>query len=244
MSLNKQLSSLRKNLNFKGFDVNLRINSVARTAFILILFLDLVLTALLQKTRIPTSILMGVFLIILLAGLYVLFALKIAKQWEEAVVLRFGKFISLKGPGLFWAIPIVDNITDWIDLRVMVTPFNAKKSLTKDNVIITVDAVLIWVVWDAEKAALEIKNYSQALMLVSQTALREVINSLELKEILVGWAKRDKLQKTIDRRSNGWGVTVQSVEIRNIMIPQELEDLMTSEAMSGFEGQVQDETES
>lgn len=229
--INKPFSFFRKKLNYKGIYANSRINNVAITAFIFILLLDFGLTALLQKTRIPGGTLVGVFLVFLLVGLYVLFALKIANQWEEAVVLRLGKFLSLQGPGLFWAIPIVDSITDWVDLRVLVTPFNAEKSLTKDKVPITVDAVLIWRVWDAEKAALEIKDYSQALASVSQTALREVINSLELEEILVGWARMSpQVQNMIDARSNSWGVTVQSVEIRNIIIPPGLEDLMSHQA--------------
>lgn len=231
MPINKPFSFFRKKLIYKGIYANSRINNVAITAFIFILLLDFGLTALLQKTRIPGGTLVGVFLVFLLVGLYVLFALKIANQWEEAVVLRLGKFLSLQGPGLFWAIPIVDSITDWVDLRVLVTPFNAEKSLTKDKVPITVDAVLIWRVWDAEKAALEIKDYSQALASVSQTALREVINSLELEEILVGWARMSpQVQNMIDARSNSWGVTVQSVEIRNIIIPTGLEDLMSHQA--------------
>jgi regulator of protease activity HflC (stomatin/prohibitin superfamily) len=174
----------------------------------------------------------------LIVALYFLFALKIANQWEKGVVLRFGKFRGLKGPGIFWIIPIVDSVTEWIDHRVMVSPFSAEKTLTKDTVPVDVDAVLFWVVWDAEKAALEVENYRSAITWASQTALREVIGSLDLADILVGRAKMDaELQKIIDQRTTPWGVSVQSVEIRDIVIPQELEDAMSRQAQAERERQ-------
>ena len=173
-----------------------------------------------------------------LVALYFMFALKIADQWEKGVVLRFGKYRGLKGPGVFWIIPIVDNVTEWIDHRVMVSPFSAEKTLTKDTVPVDVDAVLFWVVWDAEKAALEVENYRSAITWASQTALREVIGSLDLADILVGRAKMDvELQKIIDQRTTPWGVSVQSVEIRDIVIPQELEDAMSRQAQAERERQ-------
>jgi len=150
---------------------------------------------------------------------YILFALKIADQWEKAVVLRFGKFSGLKGPGRFWIIPIVTRSRKWIDHRVMVTPFNAEKTLTKDTVPVDVDAVLFWMVWDAEKAALEVEDYRSAIAWAAQTALREIIGQMQLADILVGRAKMDAdLQKIIDTRTTPWGVTVQSVEIRDVII--------------------------
>ena len=173
-----------------------------------------------------------------LAGLYVFFGLKVGQQWEKAVVLRFGRFLGLKGPGLFWIVPIVDTVTEWIDHRVMVAPFSAEKTLTKDTVPVDVDAVLFWLVWDAEKAALEVEDYRSAITWAAQTALREVIGSLNLADILVGRAKMDRdLQKIIDERTTPWGITVQSVEIRDIVIPQELEDAMSRQAQAERERQ-------
>lgn len=173
-----------------------------------------------------------------LIGLYLMIALKIADQWEKAVVLRFGKFRGLLGPGLFWIIPIVDTVPEWIDHRVMVTPFSAEKTLTKDTVPVDVDAVLFWMVWDAEKAALEVEDYKIAISWASQTALREVIGQMELADILVGRAKMDAdLQKIIDERTTPWGITVQSVEIRDVVIPQELEDTMSRQAQAERERQ-------
>jgi regulator of protease activity HflC (stomatin/prohibitin superfamily) len=173
-----------------------------------------------------------------LIATYILFALKIADQWEKAVVLRFGKFSGLKGPGRFWILPIVDAIPRWIDHRVMVTPFNAEKTLTKDTVPVDVDAVLFWMVWDAEKAALEVEDYRSAIAWAAQTALREIIGQMELADILVGRAKMDAdLQKVIDARTTPWGVTVQSVEIRDVIIPEALEDTMSRRAQAERERQ-------
>ena len=171
-------------------------------------------------------------------GIYFLYALKVASQWEKAVVLRLGKFRGLRGPGMFWIIPILDTVTTWIDGRVMVTPFSAEKTLTKDTVPVDVDAVLFWVVWDAEKAALEVKDYQSAISWAAQTALREIIGQMSLADILVGRAKMDEdLQKIIDERTTPWGVTVQSVEIRDIVIPQDLEDAMSRQAQAERERQ-------
>lgn len=169
---------------------------------------------------------------------YFLFAIKVASQWEKAVVLRLGKFNGLKGPGLFWLIPIIDTAVMWIDHRVTVTSFSAEKTLTKDTVPVDVDAVLFWVVWDAEKAALEVNDYQSAISWAAQTALREIIGQMNLADILVGRAKMDEeLQKIIDERTTPWGVTVQSVEIRDVVIPQVLEDAMSRQAQAERERQ-------
>ncbi len=177
-------------------------------------------------------------LVFTFAGFHVMFGLKLANQWEKAVILRFGKFIGTRGPGLFWIIPVVDNIAQWIDQRVMVSPFRAEKTLTKDTVPVDVDAVLFWLVWDPEKAALEVEDYRSAISWAAQTALREVIGGLNLADILVGRAKMDKdLQKIIDERTTPWGVTVQSVEIRDVVIPQDLEDAMSRQAQAERERQ-------
>lgn len=174
----------------------------------------------------------------LLIATYILFALKVASQWEKAVVLRLGKFKGLKGPGLFWIVPVIDTIPSWIDHRVMVTPFSAQKTLTKDTVPVDVDAVLFWVVWDAEKAALEVKNYEAAVDWAAQTALRDITGRMMLADILVGRSVIDQeLQKIIDERTTPWGVTVQSVEIRDIVIPQDLEDAMSRQAQAERERQ-------
>ncbi|OGO38870.1 MAG: peptidase [Chloroflexi bacterium RBG_16_57_11] len=171
-------------------------------------------------------------------GVYILYALKVASQWEKAVILRLGKFRGLRGPGVFWIIPVIDAAVTWIDHRVMVTPFSAEKTLTKDTVPVDVDAVLFWVVWDAEKAALEVADYNAAISWAAQTALREIIGQMSLADILVGRAKMDDdLQKIIDERTTPWGVTVQSVEIRDIVIPQDLEDAMSRQAQAERERQ-------
>jgi regulator of protease activity HflC (stomatin/prohibitin superfamily) len=176
--------------------------------------------------------------VLLIIGIYLLYAIKVARQWEKAVVLRLGHFSGLKGPGLFWIVPIIDSTPVWIDHRVMVTPFNAEKTLTKDTVPVDVDAVLFWVVWDAEKAALEVEDYRTAIAWAAQTALREIIGQMTLAEILVGRAVMDEqLQKIIDERTTPWGVSVQSVEIRDVVIPQGLEDAMSQQAQAERERQ-------
>ncbi len=173
-----------------------------------------------------------------LVGVYILLALKVASQWEKAVVLRLGKFHKLAGPGMFWLIPVIDTLANWIDHRVMVTPFSAEKTLTKDTVPVDVDAVLFWVVWDAEKAALEVADYRAAIAWAAQTALREIIGQNMLADILVGRAKMDAdLQKIIDERTTPWGITVQSVEIRDVVIPPDLEDAMSRQAQAERERQ-------
>ena len=153
-------------------------------------------------------------------------------------MLRLGKFNAIKGPGLFWINPIVDTIPAWIDHRVMVTPFAAQKTLTKDTVPVDVDAVLFWVVWDAEKAALEVEDYRAAVDWAAQTALRDIIGKKMLADILIGRSMIDhELQAVIDERTAPWGVTVQSVEIRDIVIPQDLEDAMSRQEQAERERQ-------
>jgi hypothetical protein len=171
-------------------------------------------------------------------ALYILLSLKVSSQWEKVVILRMGKFHKLAGPGAFWIIPIVDTTANWIDHRVMVTPFSAEKTLTKDTVPVDVDAVLFWVVWDAEKAALEVADYKAAIAWAAQTALREIIGQSMLADILIGRAKMDaELQKIIDERTTPWGITVQSVEIRDVIIPPDLENAMSRQAQAERERQ-------
>jgi len=161
---------------------------------------------------------------------------KVAKQWERAVVLRFGKYVGLHGPGIFWIIPFIDSVSDWIDQRVMTTSFAAEQTLTMDTVPVNVDAVLFWMVHDAEKAALEVQDYEKAVSWASQTALRDIIGRTSLADLLRGREKIEaELQKLIDARSNPWGVTVQSVEMRDVIIPSELQDAMSREAQASRE---------
>ena len=174
----------------------------------------------------------------LLLGMLFMFSLKVASQWEKAIVLRLGKFNRMAGPGAFWMIPVIDTLANWIDHRVMVTPFSAEKTLTKDTVPVDVDAVLFWVVWDAEKAGLEVADYRAAIAWAAQTALREIIGQSVLADILVGRAKMDaELQRIIDERTTPWGITVQSVEIRDVIIPPDLEDAMSRQAQAERERQ-------
>ena len=173
-----------------------------------------------------------------LAGIIFLFAFKVALHWERAVVLRLGRFREVAGPGSFWVIPLVDRVAAWIDHRVVVTPFGAEKTLTRDTVPVNVDAVLFWVIWDANKAALEVKSYRMAIYWAAQTALRDIIGKMDLADILVGREKIDAdLLEIIDRRTTPWGITVESVEIRDVVIPEGLEDAMSRQAQAERERQ-------
>lgn len=216
---------------------NVHISGIAATLFGLCLVIA-VLGALWGDGRFSDGLLGTWVVLWTLLGTYILYALKVASQWEKAVVLRLGKFHGLRGPGLFWMVPIIDSIASWIDHRVMVAPFAAQKTLTKDTVPVDVDAVLFWVVWDAEKAALEVEDYRAAVDWAAQTALRDIIGRMMLANILVGRSELDKeLQQIIDDRTTPWGVTVQSVEIRDIVIPQDLEDAMSRQAQAERERQ-------
>jgi regulator of protease activity HflC (stomatin/prohibitin superfamily) len=165
-------------------------------------------------------------------------SLRIADQWERAVVLRLGEFTELKGPGLFFIIPVIEKVAYWIDNRVITTSFKAEKTLTKDTVPVDVEAVLFWKVLDPQKAALEVEDYRSAISWASQTALREVIGKSFLSDMLEGREKLDiELQKIIDKRTREWGVHVSSVEIRDVLIPPELQDAMSMQAQAERERQ-------
>jgi regulator of protease activity HflC (stomatin/prohibitin superfamily) len=213
-------------------------NAVSITLFTLLLTGAVVSAIVMDLGGYPDGLIFAVFTPLTLLAFLALAAIQVARQWEKAVVLRLGKFRGLRGPGFFLIIPIIDSITTWIDHRVMVTPFSAEKTLTRDTVPVNVDAVLFWVVWDAEKAALEVENYRVAIAWASQTALREIIGQMTLADILVGRAKMDAdLQKIIDERTTPWGITVQSVEIRDVIIPADLEDAMSRQAQAERERQ-------
>jgi regulator of protease activity HflC (stomatin/prohibitin superfamily) len=173
-----------------------------------------------------------------LVALIVSSSIKIADQWEKAVVLRLGRFHSLRGPGLFFIIPIIDTVAYWIDGRVITTSFTAEKTITKDTVPVDVDAVLFWKVLDAKKAALEIAEYKSAINWASQTALRDVIGKTMLSEMLEGRDKMsDKLQRIIDERTEPWGINVISVEVKDVLIPSSLQDAMSMQAQAERERQ-------
>lgn len=173
-----------------------------------------------------------------LVGLAAMPSPRIAQQWERAVVLRFGRFIGLRGPGLFWIVPFMDRVSSWIDQRTITTSFAAEQTLTADTVPVNVDAVLFWMVHDAQKAALEVQDYAQAVSWAAQTALRDIIGRTTLSDLLRGRERiESELQELIDQRSNPWGVTVSSVEMRDVVIPGALQDAMSREAQAAREKQ-------
>jgi len=161
------------------------------------------------------------------------FGIKIANQWERAVILRLGKFKSLKGPGPFFIIPIIETIVQSVDMRIRSTDFSSESTLTKDTVPVNVDAICFWMVWDAKKAILEVVNFYLAIVLSAQTALRDIIGTHPLSALLTHREKLGKrLQEILDEKTNPWGITVQSVEIRDIILPKDLEDAMSKEAQA------------
>jgi regulator of protease activity HflC (stomatin/prohibitin superfamily) len=177
-------------------------------------------------------------IVFVIAGVVGMQSPRIAQQWERAVVLRLGRFIGLRGPGLFWIVPFQDTVSSWIDQRTITSNFAAEQTLTSDTVPVSVDAVLFWMVHDAEKAALEVQEYAQAVSWAAQTALRDIIGRTALTDLLRGREKiEQELQILIDARSNPWGVTVQSVEMRDVVIPAALQDAMSREAQAAREKQ-------
>ena len=173
-----------------------------------------------------------------IVGVIAMQAPRIAQQWERAVVLRLGRFVGLRGPGLFWIVPFVDTVSSWIDQRTITTSFAAEQTLTSDTVPVNVDAVLFWMVHDAQKAALEVQEYAQAVSWAAQTALRDIIGRTALGDLLVGRERiESELQRLIDERSNPWGITVQSVEMRDVVIPTALQDAMSRQAQATREKQ-------
>ncbi len=175
--------------------------------------------------------------VIVLAVLFVL-SFRVARQWQNAVILRLGKYLDLKGPGFFFILPVIDTVPYWIDLRTVTTPFNAEETLTKDSVPVDVDAVLFWRVIDPKKAAVEVENYRHAIAWSSQTALRDVIGRTDLAEMLRGRGEIDKdLCEMIDQRTEAWGIKALSVEIRDVKIPEGLQNAMSMQAQADRERQ-------
>jgi regulator of protease activity HflC (stomatin/prohibitin superfamily) len=174
----------------------------------------------------------------LLIGLYFLFSIKVADQWEKVAVLRLGRYIGLRGPGLFHVIPIVDTLSRYVDQRIRVASVTAESTLTRDTVPVNVDAIVFWLVWNAEKSILEVEDFVQAITMSAQTGLRESIGRHELAQMITERESLGReLQRILDEKTNPWGITVQSVEIRDVRIPQALEDAMSRQAQAERERQ-------
>jgi regulator of protease activity HflC (stomatin/prohibitin superfamily) len=207
-----------------------RMNVVAVALFIVTLAIGVAWSI---ATRNPVPL-----IVMLVLGLILMQSPRIAQQWERAVVLRLGRFVGLRGPGLFWIAPLIDTVSTYIDQLTITTSFAAEQTLTSDTVPVNVDAVLFWMVHDAQKAALEVQEYSQAVSWAAQTALRDIIGRTALTDLLRGRERIEAdLQQLIDQRSNPWGVTVQSVEMRDVVIPTALQDAMSREAQAAREKQ-------
>jgi hypothetical protein len=201
------------------------LNSAAVAAFVVCLVAGI--TATLVSNN-PVYAIAGI-----LVGLYLLSSIKIVRQWEKAVKLRFGRYVGLRSPGLCLIVPVVETLSQFVDQRVRVANVSAETTLTRDTVPVNVDAIIFWMVWNAEKAILEVENYSDAINMSAQTALRESIGRHDLHQAL---AEREmlgeELQKILDSKTNPWGITVQSVEIRDVQIPGPLQDAMSREAQA------------
>ena len=209
-----------------------RTSSVPASVFVLAVALGLGLSYLVYTNAGPTAA-AWTEAVALLCAVLLAAAIKVADQWARVVVLRLGRFQALRGPGMFFIIPIVDAIAYWIDVRVITTAFKAEKTLTKDTVPVDVDAVLFWKVVDAEKAALAVEDYGNAVAWASQTALRDVIGKTMLADMLEGREKISQdLGRIIDERSKPWGVNVISVELKDVLIPAALEDAMSMQAQA------------
>jgi regulator of protease activity HflC (stomatin/prohibitin superfamily) len=211
------------------------VNGVSLAVFILFVLVAIVAAVALRDRPAAsvTALLAGKAI-----GVLFLFAIKIARQWERAVVLRFGKFVGLRGPGLFLVLPVVETVSHLIDQRMRVTDVTAESALTRDTVPVNVDAIVFWTVWDAEKSVLEVADYFDAVGLSSQTALREAIGRHQLAEMITEREKLGReLQGILDTKTNPWGITVHSVEIRDVKIPPDLEDAMSRQAQAERERQ-------
>jgi len=205
-------------------------NQVALTVFVVCLLGGFAIT---KFTDSPIGILAGA-----VAGAYFLFAIKIIDQWEKVAVLRFGRYRALRGPGLVVIIPIIDTLSRYVDQRVRVSTVSAESTLTRDTVPVNVDAIFFWLVWSAEKSILEVENFTDAITLSAQTALRESIGRHNLAQMV---AEREtmghELQRILDEKTTPWGITVQSVEIRDVRIPPSLENAMSQQAQAERERQ-------
>jgi len=186
-----------------------------------------------QATRQPAFAIAGA-----VAGLYFLLAIKVVRQWEKVALLRLGRYVGLRGPGLFHIFPIIETLSPYVDQRVRVASVSAESTLTRDTVPVNVDAIVFWMVWNAEKSILEVENFVDAINMSAQTALRESIGRHELAQMITERETLGReLQRILDEKTNPWGITVQSVEIRDVKIPQGLEDAMSRQAQAERERQ-------
>ncbi len=207
-----------------------QISAVGRAVFLICFVLGLAPTIYYKN---PAPVLIGVAI-----GIYFLFAIRVAEQWERAAVLRLGRYIGLRGPGIFLIVPVIDEISLYVDQRVRVVEVSAESALTRDTVPVNVDAIVFWLVWNAEKSILEVANFSDAIMMSAQTALRESIGRHDLAQMITERETLGReLQRILDEKTNPWGITVQSVEIRDVHIPQALEDAMSRQAQAERERQ-------
>jgi regulator of protease activity HflC (stomatin/prohibitin superfamily) len=205
-------------------------NGVAVAAFAVCLIAGVLLSAALHQ---PEPAIAGG-----LAGLYLLFAIKVVKQWEKVALLRLGRYVGLRGPGIFHIIPVVETLSPYVDQRVRVANVTAESTLTRDTVPVNVDAIVFWLVWNAEKAILEVESFIDAINLSAQTALRESIGRHELAQMITERETLGReLQHILDEKTSPWGITVQSVEVRDVRIPRDLEDAMSRQAQAERERQ-------
>jgi regulator of protease activity HflC (stomatin/prohibitin superfamily) len=205
-------------------------NGVAIAAFLACFMAGAALSKVLNQ---PAVVAVGALL-----GLYFLFAIKVVKQWQKVAVLRLGRYVGLRGPGLCMIVPILDTLSSYVDQRVRVASVSAESTLTRDTVPVNVDAIVFWMVWNAEKSILEVENFIEAITLSAQTALRESIGRHELAQMITERETLGReLQRILDEKTNPWGITVQSVEIRDVKIPQGLEDAMSRQAQAERERQ-------
>jgi len=211
-------------------NVQMKVNRIGVALFAVFFVTGVALTKVLNS---PVPLIVGA-----LIGLYFLFAIKVADQWEKVAVLRLGKFVGLRGPGVFHIIPVVDSLSRYVDQRVRVASVTAESTLTRDTVPVNVDAIIFWLVWNPEKSILEVEDFVEAIRMSAQTALRESIGRHELAQMIT---EREtlghELQRILDEKTNSWGITVQSVEIRDVRIPQALEDAMSRQAQAERERQ-------
>ena len=207
-----------------------QLNGVAVTAFVLCLSVGALLGVIMHR---PEPIIVAAF-----PALYLLFAIKVVKQWEKVALLRLGRYVGLRGPGIFHIIPVVETLSPFVDQRIRVANVTAESTLTRDTVPVNVDAIVFWMVWNAEKAILEVENFFDAINLSAQTALRESIGRHELAQMITERETLGReLQRILDEKTNSWGITVQSVEVRDVRIPQGLEDAMSRQAQAERERQ-------
>ena len=216
----------------KSVSRNLRMFNPISTTILILLLLGTATLYYLQNLNLTLTIILAVVSVLITTSIH------IADQWEKAVVLRMGKFTGLRGPGLFIIIPIIDKVDSYIDQRIRVTDFKAEETLTKDTVPVNVDAVVYWTVWDVEKAALEVQEYIRAVSYIAQTGLREIIGKHELADLLQNREKiAGDLQVTLDEHTNPWGITCQTVGIKDVVIPKTLADAMSKQAQAERERQ-------